>query len=280
MRWPPHNSENGFQKRLSEKCSLPKIDRGVAFTRFVKWFHYPSARAPPAGLDIYIYYAAACRRVASLAAVALPLPFAAPPFDSRPALAADVPTRLSLLALSQTASCCTISPGAARAAFLLVAHGVVDKLLVRDALPVAVVGQSRGAPPHSRHFNVVQLVEAPFFHLLSCSCQCCAMWASCACARTAQSAGASRAVHPRCRPGPRAAVAGPTSSSSCGMRDGLEPSRRGARTRAECVVRSRLAGRRPCVAPLTQRRRHATSQATRHRLTQPASERARSVRGV
>ena len=108
-----------------------------------------------------------------------------------------------------------------------------------------------------------------------------------ACARTAQSAGASRAVHPRCRPGPRAAVAGPavvlcapTSSSSCGMRDGLEPSRRGARTRAECVVRSRLAGRRPCVAPLTQRRRHATSQATRHRLAQPASERARSVRGV
>ena len=168
MRWPPHNSENGFQKRLSEKCSLPKIDRGVAFTRFVKWFHYPSARAPPAGLDIYIYYAAACRRVASLAAVALPLPFAAPPFDSRPALAADVPTRLSLLALSQTASCCTISPGAARAAFLLVAHGVVDKLLVRDALPVAVVGQSRGAPPHSRHFNVVQLVEAPFFHLCPC----------------------------------------------------------------------------------------------------------------
>ena len=78
---------------------------------------------------------------------------------------------------------------------------------------------------------------------------CCAMWASCACARTAQSAGASRAVHPRCRPGPRAAVAGPavvlcapTSSSSCGMRDGLEPSRRGARTRAECVVRARLAG--------------------------------------
>ena len=110
--------------------------------------------------------------------MALPLPFAAPPFDSRPALAADVPTRLSLLALSQTASCCTISPGAARATFLLVAHGVVDKLLVRDALPVAVVGQSRGAPPHSRHFNVVQLVEAPFFHLLSCSCQCCAMWAS------------------------------------------------------------------------------------------------------
>ena len=93
-----------------------------------------------------------CRRVASLAAVALTLPFAAPPFDSRPALAADVPTRLTLLALSQTASCCTISPGAARATFLLVAHGVVDKLLVRDALPVAVVGQSRGAPPHSRHF--------------------------------------------------------------------------------------------------------------------------------
>ena len=116
-----------------------QIDRELTFTRIVKWFHYPSAPGATARISI-IYFAAACRRVASLAAVALPLPFAAPPFDSRPALLADVPTRLSLLALSQTASCCTISPGAARAAFLLVAHGVVDKLLVRDALPVAVVG--------------------------------------------------------------------------------------------------------------------------------------------
>jgi hypothetical protein len=103
--------------------------------------------------------AAASRRVASLAAVALPLPFAAPPFDSRPALAADVPTRLSLLALC-TDSVVLHNSHLERRLQLSCLWRIllVDKLLVRDALPVAVVGQPRGAPRHLRHFNVVLLV--------------------------------------------------------------------------------------------------------------------------
>ena len=117
------------------------------------------------------------------------------------------------------------------------------KLIVRNALLVVAVGRPRIAPPRLRQRNAVHGRHSTFLHQLAARCAAAAAltWrrAPRACARAARSACASRSwthaaviaprqpargrprraraapsllralCHPRCRPGPRAAVARP-----------------------------------------------------------------------